>query len=410
MSTAEKKPVRVSIDVAATRMRILIVTPWFPSGEGDYAGIFVAEQAFALSRHADVAILHLAIGAVDVAPTIDSWNGLQVIRTTVRIGSDRRGKLRDVEVLLQLMRGISRRARAAANLLVKEWGTADIVHAHVMFPSAVAAQAIAGRLGVPYVVTEHSASYMLGSTDWSWTGSRVDRMVRAATDGAEVLVAVSTAQSRALSEFDLGRAHRVIPNIVPVPAGAMPYPATSPKRIAHLSLMRENHKNIGMLLDACARLWGDRQDFELVLGGDGPDRELLEDRARECGLLGTAVRFSGPIDRAEVPTFFARSHFSVVSSRVETFCVAAAESLASGRPVVSTRCGGPEDFVDKATGRLVPSDDAGAMAEALDWMLDNYATFSAEELAEHARATFSAERVAGELLALYAEARRERGA
>jgi glycosyltransferase involved in cell wall biosynthesis len=168
-----------------------------------------------------------------------------------------------------------------------------------------------------------------------------------------------------------------------------------------MSLMREQHKNISMLVRAVAKLSGTRQDFELVLAGDGPDREVLEQRVREAGLLDSAIRFVGAVPTNAVAEFYAGACFSVVSSVVETFCMAAAESIASGRPVVSTRCGGPEDFISDEVGRLVANDDAEEMAVALDWMLDHYTDFQPARVHEHAASLFTADRVVRQLDAVY---------
>lgn len=55
----------------------------------------------------------------------------------------------------------------------------------------------------------------------------------------------------------------------------------------------------------------------------------------------------------------------VIPSHQEGLCIAALEAMACGVPVVSTRCGGPEDYViDGGTGQLVASEPA-AMAAAI---------------------------------------------
>lgn len=165
--------------------------------------------------------------------------------------------------------------------------------------------------------------------------------------------------------------------------------------------MRDAHKNITMLLDAVQRVRNRRTDFEVILIGDGPDRLQLEAIAAEHDPTHTTVRFVGSQDGVSVGHFLDDCAFSVVSSRVETFCVAAAESLIRGRPVVSTRCGGPEDYLDETNGLLVANDDAQAMAEGLDWMLDHYLDYDSNAIAAAARSRFSDSAVADHLLRIY---------
>jgi glycosyltransferase involved in cell wall biosynthesis len=56
----------------------------------------------------------------------------------------------------------------------------------------------------------------------------------------------------------------------------------------------------------------------------------------------------------------------VVPSRRETFSLVTAEALASGTPVVATRCGGPEEILTEETGQLTDVDDPAALAVAID--------------------------------------------
>jgi len=65
-----------------------------------------------------------------------------------------------------------------------------------------------------------------------------------------------------------------------------------------------------------------------------------------------------------------RSAMLVVPSRRETFSLVTAEALASGTPVVATRCGGPEDIITEETGQLTDVDDAAALAIAIESMLN----------------------------------------
>jgi len=60
----------------------------------------------------------------------------------------------------------------------------------------------------------------------------------------------------------------------------------------------------------------------------------------------------------------------VVPSRRETFSLVTAEALASGTPVVATRCGGPEEILTEETGQLTDVDDAAALAIAIESALN----------------------------------------
>jgi glycosyltransferase involved in cell wall biosynthesis len=74
-----------------------------------------------------------------------------------------------------------------------------------------------------------------------------------------------------------------------------------------------------------------------------------------------------------------RCAFVVISStRRETFCSVAAESLACGTPVIVTRCGGLEEFVTELDGVMVEPDDPTAFANGIIQAMPQRCTFDAE--------------------------------
>ena len=68
--------------------------------------------------------------------------------------------------------------------------------------------------------------------------------------------------------------------------------------------------------------------------------------------------------------FFQSVDAFVHPSRYETFGIVLIEALSTGRPVVATRCGGPNDIVRNEDGILVDVDDADGLAEAMRSMIN----------------------------------------
>lgn len=151
--------------------------------------------------------------------------------------------------------------------------------------------------------------------------------------------------------------------------GHLPVPVATdflipPERASHPGLvgfagrLADPRKNIVALVQAVARARESGIDCRAVLAGGEPDPAT---RAM-VGRLGLAdlVRFPGEVDRTRLREFYRDLDVFVIPSHQEGLCIAGVEAMACGVPVVSTRCGGPEDFVrPDQTGFLVdPTPDA----------------------------------------------------
>lgn len=121
-------------------------------------------------------------------------------------------------------------------------------------------------------------------------------------------------------------------------------------------------KALHVALDALALV----PSVELLLAGEGPDREVLEARAAELGLDGR-VRFLGAQSHASVSELFRAADASLLSSDWENFPHAVVESLAVGTPVIATAVGGVRELIeDSVNGLLVPPRDPTELARAID--------------------------------------------
>lgn len=157
---------------------------------------------------------------------------------------------------------------------------------------------------------------------------------------------------------------------------------------------------VRMLADLAARVPAVR----LVLIGQQRSATWPEFGAEVAALtheLGLADRvvFAGHIGDASA--LLSALDVLVCASREEGFGLAAVEAMAAGVPVVSTRCGGPEDVVeDGRTGLLVPAEDPGRLAHAVERVLSDHGL--AADLVIRARdawrARFTARRSAENLL------------
>jgi len=165
----------------------------------------------------------------------------------------------------------------------------------------------------------------------------------------------------------------------------------------------EEQKGHDLLLDALVTLYRQGLDFTLAVAGDGSRRGWLEQRALSLG-LSPRVQFVGQLD--DVGSLLAAADGVILPSRWEGLPLVLLEAMARGRPIVATAVGGVADALeDGVSGTLVPPNDIGALAAALEhlhrradraWRLGQVA-------AEVARDRFSWHAVVDEFESVYDE-------
>jgi glycosyltransferase involved in cell wall biosynthesis len=108
-------------------------------------------------------------------------------------------------------------------------------------------------------------------------------------------------------------------------------------------------KNLPRLLEAYARYRqaAGSSAWDLVLAGDGPERDKLVQAIRMLGLDGS-VRLPGFVQYGELPALYARAGVLILPSVSETWGLVVNEAMAAGLPVlVSNRCGCAPELVEE---------------------------------------------------------------
>lgn len=122
-------------------------------------------------------------------------------------------------------------------------------------------------------------------------------------------------------------------------------------------------KGFDVLVSALPKLVLQFPESRVILVGDGPARDALRTRALALGVERCLV-MPGVTD--DVAAHVAAADVLAAPSRNEGMGRVLVEAMALGIPVVATSVGGiPDVVIDGECGRLVPSDDAGALGKAL---------------------------------------------
>ena len=293
------------------RLRILLLSDWFPAAPGDPAGSFVRAQALAVAEAHEVVVLHLRDGAPgEGRPRLeDGRDGpLRVLRVRSGLPHVPRTALSAWAV------------RAALRRLRRDGFEPDVLHAHE--PGAGLAALVGSRRPRrPVVVSEHSSALALGQV-----GGAGLRVARLALGRADLVCPVSDTLRRALAAQGLGRRFEVVPNPVDTELFVPGEPAG--RRIVAVANLVPV-KGVMDLVEAAGLL---SRDFRLDIAGDGPERPRLAARIAELGLQDRVV-LHGALPAERVAALLRDASLAVVPSRYETFSVAVSEALACGLPV-----------------------------------------------------------------------------
>jgi glycosyltransferase involved in cell wall biosynthesis len=130
-------------------------------------------------------------------------------------------------------------------------------------------------------------------------------------------------------------------------------------------------KNLSLLIEAFDAVIDYHPEAELVLVGDGPKRNQLENEVQRRELTDQ-VQFPGYVPNKELPKWYQSASVFALSSRHESYGITLLEAMSSGIPVVAPRIGSiPAIVEDGRTGLLYTAGSATELYTALDNFLSN---------------------------------------
>lgn len=158
-------------------------------------------------------------------------------------------------------------------------------------------------------------------------------------------------------------------DVLPFPIDTNEYVPGGPNNeneILFVGRINAQRKNTALLLNAFAQILKEIPEAELTVVGEKPDQEL-QTLITDLGIK-SAVNIEGRVP--DVVPYYQRAAVFALPSNQEGLGIVGLEAQSCGTPVVSTRCGGPSDYViDGENGFMVPIGDEDSFAEALKKIL-----------------------------------------
>ena len=384
-------------------MHVLIIPSWYPRHPKDIGGSFFREQALALHKHGcKVGVIYPELRSLrNWRSTFSDLNGINVekdegVDTYRSYGMNWFPRTVLLASKLFVWHGFRLYDR-----YVTENGVPDIVHVHSLLYAGSLAAEINRKYEIPFLVTEHSTAFAR-----DLISEKGMHFARDISLSASRKFAVSSEFAKLLNER-VGSKNipwEEMPNIVNERFYSYELPTKkigSNFQFFNVALM-DRKKRQDNILYAFAKICKNYPSARLTLGGDGPERIKLEKLARDLN-IADKVKFPGLLSREEVLAKMATSDVFVLASRYETFGVVVVEALALGKPVIATRCGGPESIIRKEDGILISVDDVNALAVAMCQMIENRNNYDSSEIRQTCVARYSENVIASRLKDVYIE-------
>ena len=266
-----------------------------------------------------------------------------------------------------------RYTRAARRMLQ----TMDVVHVHHPFLSGRLALAYCRPLGIPIVFTHHTRYDLYAQVYFPILPDQLGQAflqsyMPSFCREVDLVIAPAPGLAALLRQMGVEGDIEVIPNGVDLRPFRSGHP---PIQRSALGLQDDDvvlifvgrlglEKNLAFLLQAVAGVQHAHPRVKLLLLGEGPERDNLEDLARLSG-VGDRVVFTGLVPYADIPRYLAAADVFVTASRTEVHPLSVIEALAAGRPVVGIDSPGVSDTIVDGENGFVAEDDVAAFAAKL---------------------------------------------
>lgn len=380
-------------------MKVLIIARGIPSDKYPMQGLFEFDQAIALSKQKKWDIIYLSFDLRSIRRwrkwgiTSTKKSNIKMYCVNIPMGQLPK-KVFDLVAIRCL--------KIVYKIIKKENGVPDIIHAHFIEYGYYMVKAFE-KENIPLFMTEHSSVmntpiiekyfYNLGK----YTYSKLDQ-----------LICVSSSLANKI-EKTYGVSSIVIPNIVDF--SEFSYTRKEIVNSHKINIVSVGNliksKNFNLLIKAFADAFKD-QPVTLIIIGDGPEKKALINLAQQKQ-ISNQVKFLGKIKRDSIAAHMEISDFFVLASDSETFGLSYIEAMAKGLPVIATKCGGPEDFVNRSNGILIKCNNLKALTTALINMKNNISKYNSKEISENIYKHYSANIISEKIIKEYEDLLTKKG-
>jgi teichuronic acid biosynthesis glycosyltransferase TuaC len=353
---------RLSKENTSSRMRVLTLTPFYPTASDDAEGCFIAEPLRELEQFGvnscvvAVQPLHRASDGSNATAPVASWVRYPCIPGGIGLSSA--GALLYASLISKVRR-------------LQRSQPIDVIHAHAALPCGHAAVLLSRELKIPCVVTVHGLDAFFDNQVRGYAGQWCKRVTRFVYRSAARVICISDKVAEKVAESAAAAVNtRVIYNSVDAQMFFPPSSDSPANKILSVGnlIPVKGHE---LLLRALAAVLPKYPDISVEIIGDGAEHHRLARLADDCMVAGK-VRFLGRQSRKQVAEAMRRCVVFALPSRYEGLGCVYLEAMSTGRPVIACRGQGIDGVIQhRSNGWLVDPDNLQELITALSALLQN---------------------------------------
>lgn len=380
-------------------MHILVIPSAYPTKEFPLSSIFYKEQALAVKEAGN------KVGVIfSETRRVSRVNYNMIKKNHFQIKSYNEDGLITYRLhgwnifTMRGMLGINFWVKQSLNLFekyIKKEGIPDIIHVHSAIYGGLVAVEIKKRYGIPFIITEHSSSVLQGELR-----SHDIPILKEVYDNANKVISVGGALKNSIKKYTNNEVY-VIPNIVDISRFSIAPINKKNDTFTFISICHlKDNKNVDLTIKAFAEVLKTYKNAKLIVVGDGSEKSTLIEIAKNLNIIDR-IDFVGAISREELNNYINKANAFVLPSKYETFGIAYIEALACGLPIITTKCGGPEDFFNEKIGYMIPVGDLKELEKAMIDVIKNIDKFKDSYLREYVESRFSKKVVSEKIINVY---------
>ena len=355
-----------------SKKKVLHLAKWYPNKEEPLLGIFIQKHIQSVQEsynHKVISIYQTNTINSNINREVNYYSNTEEV-----VFYHKKGLLNKIRVLYRVWQETNR-------------FQPHLIHSHVMGWTSSLAYIHSKTNKTPFIISEHWSGYRNKAFDNLNFASK--KLRKKSAKLAKHVFVVSEFLKSDMKKCGINANYTMIGNVVD--GKTLDIGKNKTFSFVFAGDLVQKTKNVKGILETFYKVIKHHKNIKLDIIGDGKDLKNYKDLSDQLE-LNNHVLFHGNQSNEYVFKTLSQSHVLIVNSYFETFSIICAEALLCGIPVISTKCGGPESFLNEETGILIDSGNKQQLEKAMRAIINNYDRYNPEKLKSIAK-QFSMERI-----------------